>query len=69
MFLPTATASALPPGYNLYMFGRYIRRVMYDNCKGIGISIDQIPNTVEIIWDTTETSNDFFCLLREYETI
>lgn len=60
MFLPTATASALPPGYNLYMFGRYIRRVISDNCKEIGINIDQIPHTVEIIWDTSETSNDFF---------
>lgn len=60
MLLPTATASALPPGYNLYMFGRSIRRVMYDNCQGIGISTDQIPHTVEIIWDTSETSTDFF---------
>lgn len=60
MLLLTATASALPPGYNLYMFGRCIRRVMCDYCKGIGLNTAKYPNTVEIIWDASNTSNEFF---------
>ena len=59
MFILTGTASASPPGYNLYMFGRIIRQIMFDNSKEIGLETDRLPNFVEIIWDTSEISNKF----------
>lgn len=54
------TACALPSGYNLYMFGRLLRRVMCDCDKGLGLNIAQYPNTVEIIWEASDMSSDFF---------
>lgn len=53
---PLITAMALPPGYNLYMFGRCLRKLMYE-CKPKGINLDEIPDVVEIIW---LRSNEFY---------